>query len=150
MFFNKSLLVASAAVFIGSASAFTGTEVSVTRKQTCLATLGFTGTTNCGCPASNGPSAVSIPVALAGTHVCCQDTITISCLFPSSSSYEVPGSLTRMIDISDNGKSAPAVYNGNYDAGVGTENIELSDFAFAQLEDNSSQTTLSPVTWAFN
>lgn len=53
-------------------------------------------------------------------------------------------------NISDNGKSVPAVYNGNYDAGAGTENIELSDFAFAQLEDNSSQTTLSPVTWAFN
>jgi hypothetical protein len=33
---------------------------------------------------------------------------------------------------------------------VGTENIELSDFAFGVLEDNSSQTTLSPVTWAFD
>ncbi|KAJ7843743.1 hypothetical protein B0H14DRAFT_2778119, partial [Mycena olivaceomarginata] len=64
MFFNKSLL-ATAAVLIGSASAFTGT-----------ATLGFGGTTTCGCPASNGPVAVSVPLALAAGQRCCFDTVT--------------------------------------------------------------------------
>ncbi|KAJ7355232.1 hypothetical protein DFH08DRAFT_851982 [Mycena albidolilacea] len=115
MFFNKSLL--AAAVLIGSATAFTGT-----------ATLGFGGTTTCGCPASNGPVAVSVPLALAAGQRCCFDTVTAF--------Y--------------NSKNVTAIYAGNYDDGVGTENIELSDFAFGVLEDNSSQTTLSPVTWAFD
>ncbi|KAJ7847384.1 hypothetical protein B0H13DRAFT_2362502 [Mycena leptocephala] len=117
MFFTKSLLAAvSTAMLIGSAAAFTGT-----------ATVGFTGTTNCGCPASNGPFAVSIPSALVGTHICCNDVIT-----------------------SNNGKSVQAIFNGRYDAGAGTQNIQLSSVAFAAIEDNSSQTSLSPVTWAFN
>ncbi|KAJ7931075.1 hypothetical protein B0H13DRAFT_1960226 [Mycena leptocephala] len=118
MFFTKSFLAAvSTAMLIGSAAAFTGT-----------ATVGFAGTTNCGCPASNGPFAVSIPSALVGTHVCCNDAITIQ--------Y--------------NGKSVQAIFNGRYDAGAGTQNIQLSSVAFAAIEDNSSQTSLSPVTWAFN
>ncbi|KAJ6594980.1 hypothetical protein B0H10DRAFT_447999 [Mycena sp. CBHHK59/15] len=115
MFFNKALL--ATAMLIGAVSAFTGT-----------ATLGFTGTTNCGCPATNGPFAVSIPSALVGTHVCCDDSITLS--------Y--------------NGKTTSAIFNGIYDAGAGTDNIELSSVAFAALEDNPTQTTLSPVTWVFN
>ncbi|KAJ7260452.1 hypothetical protein B0H12DRAFT_1217927 [Mycena haematopus] len=118
MFFNKSLLaIVSTVVFIGSASAFTGT-----------ATLGFTGTTNCGCPASNGPSAISIPAADVGSHVCCNDSITVT--------Y--------------NGKSVVGVFNGIYNAGAGTDNIQLSSFTFEQIRDNSGQTSLSPVTWAFN
>ncbi|KAK7045226.1 hypothetical protein R3P38DRAFT_2883114 [Favolaschia claudopus] len=120
MFFNKSLLtvIATAAAFVGSASAFTGT-----------ATKGFTAeTSNCGCPPFNGPLGISIPVELIGSHRCCQDSITIS--------Y--------------NGKTVPAVFSGNYTGGAGTQNIELTDFAFGVLEDNDSQTTLSPVTWSFN
>jgi hypothetical protein len=50
----------------------------------------------------------------------------------------------------DNGKSVQAIFNGRYDAGAGTQNIQLSSVAFAAIEDNSSQTSLSPVTWAFN
>ncbi|KAF7359767.1 hypothetical protein MVEN_00701500 [Mycena venus] len=118
MFFNKSLLAAiSAAMFVGSVTAFTGT-----------ASIGFVGTTNCGCPATNGPFAVSIPSALVGTHVCCQDSITVT--------Y--------------NGKSVTAIYNGIFDAGAGTQNIQLSQVAFAQIEDDSTETSVSPVTWAFN
>ncbi|KAJ7032168.1 hypothetical protein C8F04DRAFT_1396765 [Mycena alexandri] len=118
MFSTKSLFTAVAsAMFIGGAAAFTGT-----------ATIGFTGTTNCGCAASNGPSAVSIPAALVGTHVCCNEEITIT--------Y--------------NGKSIAAVFNGIFDDGAGTDNIQLSAFTFAQIEDNSGETSLSPVTWAFN
>ncbi|KAJ6457986.1 hypothetical protein C8R45DRAFT_1032502 [Mycena sanguinolenta] len=119
MFFNKSLFaIISTVVFIGSASAFTGT-----------ATLGFTGTTNCGCPASNGPSAISIPAADVGGHVCCDDTITVT--------Y--------------NGKTTTAVFNGIFDAApAGTDDVQLSSFTFGQLEDNSGETSLSPVTWVFN
>ncbi|KAJ6514076.1 hypothetical protein DFH09DRAFT_46476 [Mycena vulgaris] len=117
MFFNTSLLAAiSAAVLIGSASAFTGT-----------ATVGFTGTTNCGCPATNGPFAVSIPSALVGTHVCCSDSITIT----------------------HNGKSTTAIFNGIFDTGAGTQNIQLSQTAFTAIEDSTTDTSLS-VTWAFN
>ncbi|KAJ6550074.1 hypothetical protein B0H19DRAFT_1073965 [Mycena capillaripes] len=118
MFFNKSFL-AVAAMLIGSASAFTGTDPA--------ATVGFTGTTNCGCPATNGPFAVSIPSALAGTHVCCTDSITIT----------------------HGSKSVVAVYNGNFDAGAGTQNIQLSQVAFTAIEDSTSDTSLA-VTWAFN
>ncbi|KAF7351755.1 hypothetical protein MSAN_01608800 [Mycena sanguinolenta] len=118
MFVNKSLFaLVSTVVFIGSASAFTGT-----------ATLGFTGTTNCGCPATNGPSAISIPAADVGSHVCCDDQITIT--------Y--------------NGKTISAVFNGIFDdAPAGTDDVQLSSFTFEQLEDDSSETSLSPVTWAF-
>ncbi|KAJ7061158.1 hypothetical protein C8F01DRAFT_1369390 [Mycena amicta] len=118
MFFNKSLLAAVSAIsmLVGSANAFTGT-----------ATIGFTGTTNCGCPAFNGPFLVSIPAAQVGTHVCCQESLTVN--------Y--------------NGKSVSVVFNGIYDAGAGTTNIQLTQEAFAALEDNSTQTSLSPVTWAF-
>ncbi|KAJ7676998.1 hypothetical protein DFH06DRAFT_1466330 [Mycena polygramma] len=93
-----------------------------------IATVGFVGTTNCGCPASNGPFAVSIPSALVGTHVCCDESITISF----------------------NGKSVDAVFNGIFDAGAGTQNIQLSQVAFDAIEDNSGETSLSPVTWAFD
>ncbi|KAJ7358523.1 hypothetical protein DFH08DRAFT_848627 [Mycena albidolilacea] len=117
MFFNKSFFAAlSTAMFIGSASAATGT-----------ASVGFVGTTNCGCPATNGPFAVSIPTALAGTHVCCQDTIIVT--------Y--------------NGKNVTAIFNGIFDNGAGTQNIQLSQIAFDQIKDNASQTSVSPVTWAF-
>ncbi|KAJ6502800.1 hypothetical protein C8R47DRAFT_216311 [Mycena vitilis] len=110
MFSSKSLFAAvSAALLIGSANA-------------------FTGTTNCGCPASNGPFAVSIPSALVGTHVCCDESITISF----------------------NGESVDAVFNGIFDGGAGTQNIQLSQVAFDAIEDNSGETSLSPVTWAFD
>ncbi|KAJ7454622.1 hypothetical protein B0H11DRAFT_2069227 [Mycena galericulata] len=115
MFFTKSFL--ATAMLIGAARAFTGTAI-----------LGFTGTANCGCPASNGPFAVSIPADLVGTAVCCDDSITLT--------Y--------------NGRTTPAVFNGIYNDGAGTQNVELSSAAFAALEDNAGQTTLSPVTWAFN
>ncbi|KAJ7721435.1 hypothetical protein DFH07DRAFT_946882 [Mycena maculata] len=95
---------------------------------TGTATIGFTGTTNCGCPATNGPFAVSIPAALVGSEVCCDVSITVS--------Y--------------NGKTISAVFNGIFDAGAGTENIQLSEEAFAVLEDNSGETSLSPVTWEFS
>ncbi|KAJ7640580.1 hypothetical protein B0H17DRAFT_467708 [Mycena rosella] len=85
MFITKSLL--TAAMLVGAANAFTGT-----------ANLGFTGVTICGCSPSNGPFAVAIPAALAGTHVCCNEAITLS--------Y--------------NGKSVTAIYSGTYDAGAGT------------------------------
>ncbi|KAJ7692196.1 hypothetical protein B0H17DRAFT_1061573 [Mycena rosella] len=115
MFITKSLL--TAAMLVGAANAFTGT-----------ANLGFTGVTTCGCSPSNGPFAVAIPAALAGTHVCCNEAITLS--------Y--------------NGKSVTAIYSGTYDAGAGTQNVALTATAFDVLEDNSGQTSLSPVTWAFN
>ncbi|KAJ7164339.1 hypothetical protein C8R46DRAFT_1220844 [Mycena filopes] len=119
MFSTKSLLAVASAMFIGSASAFTGT-----------ASLNFTtSTVNCGCPPTNGPSQVAIPAALVGTHVCCQ---------------------APEINISYNGKTVAAVFSGVYTAGAGTDNIELSQFAFGILEDNASQTSLSPVTWAFS
>ncbi|KAF8134142.1 hypothetical protein K438DRAFT_1784073 [Mycena galopus ATCC 62051] len=119
MFFNKSLLaVISAVAFIGNTAAqFTGT-----------ASLGFDGTTNCGCPASNGPSAISIPAADVGAHVCCDESITVT--------Y--------------NGKSVSGVFNGIFtDAPAGTDDIQLSSFTFEQIEDDSSETSLSPVTWSF-
>lgn len=50
----------------------------------------------------------------------------------------------------DNGKTISAVFNGVYNDGSGTQNVELSDEAFAALEDNSSETTLTPVTWEFS
>jgi hypothetical protein len=56
----------------------------------------------------------------------------------------------KFINAPDNGKSVQAVFNGRYDDGAGTQNIQLSSVAFAAIEDNSSQTSLSPVTWAFN
>ncbi|KAJ7802368.1 hypothetical protein B0H14DRAFT_2892500, partial [Mycena olivaceomarginata] len=95
MFFNKSLL-ATAAVLIGSASAFTGT-----------ATLGFGGTTTCGCPASNGPVAVSVPLALAAGQRCCFDTVTAFTMARVSPRFTLATTTTAW----------------------GTENIELSDFA---------------------
>ncbi|KAJ7182330.1 hypothetical protein C8R43DRAFT_1100824 [Mycena crocata] len=117
MFFTTSLLaVVSTSLLLGGANAFTGT-----------ATLGFGGTTTCGCAASNGPFAVSIPSALVGSHVCCNEAISLS--------Y--------------NGKSVTAIFSGIFDAGAGTQNVELSDVAFAALEDNAGQTVLSPVTWNF-
>ncbi|KAJ7905861.1 hypothetical protein B0H13DRAFT_1881133 [Mycena leptocephala] len=68
MFSTKSLLaIVSTAMFIGTASAFTGT-----------ANLGFSGTTVCACPPFNGPFAVAIPSADVGTKVCCNDQITIT------------------------------------------------------------------------
>ncbi|KAJ7303732.1 hypothetical protein DFH08DRAFT_976905 [Mycena albidolilacea] len=113
MFFNKSLLAAiSAAMFVGSATAFTGFHRLCWHHQL----------------ATNGPFAVSIPSTDVGTHVCCQDSITVN--------Y--------------NGKSVAAIFNGIFDAGAGTDNIQLSQVAFAQVEDNSSETPVSPVTWAFN
>ncbi|KAJ7445294.1 hypothetical protein FB451DRAFT_1293056 [Mycena latifolia] len=114
MFFSKSLL--AAAVLVGSASAFTGT-----------ANLGFTGVTICGCAASNGPFAIAIPSALVGTHVCCNEAITLT--------Y--------------NGKTTTAIFSGIYNAGAGTQNVALTDSPFDVLRDNSTQTSLSPVTWAF-
>jgi ribosomal protein L25 (general stress protein Ctc) len=50
----------------------------------------------------------------------------------------------------DNGKSVTAILSAVYDAGAGTQNIALSDVAFAQIQDTAGQTTLSPVTWAFD
>ncbi|KAJ6579962.1 hypothetical protein DFH09DRAFT_1146218 [Mycena vulgaris] len=95
---------------------------------TGTANLGFTGVASCDCPASNGPFAIAVPAALFGTAVCCNDAVTVT--------Y--------------NGKSVVAILSGRYTAGDGTQNVALSDVAFAMLEDNSGQTSLSPATWSFN
>ncbi|KAF7351697.1 hypothetical protein MSAN_01602700 [Mycena sanguinolenta] len=92
------------------------------------ATLGFTGTTNCGCPPSNGPFAVSIPKELMNDRTCCQDTVTVE--------YK--------------GKAVTAILSGVFDDGDGTENIEMSPMAFALIADNPTDTTVGPVTWSFN
>ncbi|KAJ6602931.1 hypothetical protein B0H10DRAFT_2230114 [Mycena sp. CBHHK59/15] len=111
MFFNKALL--ATAMLIGAASTFTGT-----------ATLGFTGTTNCGCPMTNSPFAVSSTLV---SRVRCNNSITLS--------Y--------------NSKTTSAIFNGIDDSGDGTGIIHLSSVAFAVVEDNPTQTMCSPVTWAF-
>ncbi|KAJ7249644.1 hypothetical protein C8J57DRAFT_1356355 [Mycena rebaudengoi] len=95
---------------------------------TGTATLGFAGTTSCDCSPSNGPFAVAVPSALIGTARCCSATVTAT----------------------HNGKSVTAILSAVYDAGAGTQNIALSDVAFAQIQDTAGQTTLSPVTWAFD
>ncbi|KAJ7081194.1 hypothetical protein B0H15DRAFT_855351 [Mycena belliarum] len=114
MAFTKSLLATiSAAVAV---TAFNGT-----------ANLGFTGSTNCGCPPFNGPFAAAIPSNTVGDAVCCNDIITITFL----------------------DQTTTAVFSGIYDAGAGTENIALSPAAFDALAGNPEQTSLSPVTWSF-
>ncbi|KAJ7300537.1 hypothetical protein DFH08DRAFT_979592 [Mycena albidolilacea] len=102
MFFNKSLLAAiSAAMFVGSATAFTGS-----------ASIGFVGTTNW------------------------QRMVPLPSPSPAQTSTTARASLRYSM--------------GSFDAGAGTDNIHLSQVAFAQIEDNSSETPVSPVTWAFN
>ncbi|KAJ7136830.1 hypothetical protein C8R44DRAFT_848352 [Mycena epipterygia] len=119
--FNKSLLIGvAAAMFMGTARAFTGTA--------SIWTFPDDQVTSCNCSASNGPLAVAIPSALVGTEICC--TVEITATF--------------------NGKSVPAVFSGIFDAAAGAENIALTPTAFALLADNSGETTLSPVTWSFN
>ncbi|KAJ7454623.1 hypothetical protein B0H11DRAFT_2069229 [Mycena galericulata] len=115
MFYTKAFL--ATVMLIGTARAFTG-----------VAIIGFTGTASCNCPAFNGPFAASIPAALVGTAVCCNDEITLS--------Y--------------NGRTVPAVFSGICNDCFGTQNVELSAAAFGVLEDNTTETTLSPVTWAFS
>ncbi|KAJ7096809.1 hypothetical protein C8R44DRAFT_812301 [Mycena epipterygia] len=118
--FNKSLLIGiTATMFMGAAHAFTGTA--------SIWTFPTDQVTSCECPASNGPLAIAIPSALVGTEQCCDVSITVT--------Y--------------NGKTISTVFSGIFDAGAGTENIALTPTAFALLEDNSSETTLSPVTWSF-
>ncbi|KAJ7110621.1 hypothetical protein C8R44DRAFT_743085 [Mycena epipterygia] len=69
MLSNKSFLAVLAAMFIGGASAFTGT-----------ATLGISPdtTTSCGCGADNGPFEVAIPAALVGSNVCCDTQVNLA------------------------------------------------------------------------
>ncbi|KAJ7159380.1 hypothetical protein C8R43DRAFT_1234085 [Mycena crocata] len=100
----------------------------VTNAFTGIASLGFEGVTSCDCPATNGPVVVAVPAALIGTAVCCRALVTLN--------Y--------------NGKSVTAHLSGVFDAGAGTENVALGPFTFGVLADDSSQTTLSPVTWAFD
>ncbi|KAJ7469343.1 hypothetical protein B0H11DRAFT_2044017 [Mycena galericulata] len=70
----------------------------------------------------------SISAELVGTAVCCNDEITLS--------Y--------------NGRTIPAVFSEICNDCFGAQNVELSAAAFGVLEDNTTETTLSPVTWAFS
>ncbi|KAJ6561534.1 hypothetical protein DFH09DRAFT_1364471 [Mycena vulgaris] len=117
MFFSKSLLAAAAAIFLR------GTGVSAFAGE---ATVGFTGTTFCGCSATVGPFMVSIPATDIGTHVCCEETITVS----------------------HNGKSIVVLIVGIYNGGAGTNDIQLGPGAFDLLADFVGEILLD-VIWAF-
>ncbi|KAK7008465.1 hypothetical protein R3P38DRAFT_2791380 [Favolaschia claudopus] len=121
-----------AASLVGATNAFNGTvsiaEVAL-NSISPPANLGFYGTTSCSCPPWNGPYAVAIPRALAGTaEVCCNVGITISYL----------------------DQTVDAVFSGYYEDGAGTENIALSPAAFAALAGFPWETSLAPVNWSFD
>ncbi|KAJ7894049.1 hypothetical protein B0H13DRAFT_1886105 [Mycena leptocephala] len=66
MLSNKSFFATvSAAMFIGTASAFNGT-----------AFLAATGFNSCGCAITSDTLAVGVSSTLVGSHVCCISTIT--------------------------------------------------------------------------
>ncbi|KAF7351691.1 hypothetical protein MSAN_01602100 [Mycena sanguinolenta] len=119
MYLPKSSLAAMVALMLSGVD---------DRLMSGTATLGFKGTTNCGCPPNNGPFAVSIPEEFMKKRECCQDTLTVE----------------------HRGKTVTVILNGVFDDGEGTQNIEMSPMAFAMIADNPTDTTIGPVTWSFN
>jgi hypothetical protein len=121
------------------------------RHRILLATVGFDGA--CGCPATNGPFAVSIPAGDVGSHVCCEDSITVTCTHISFFACAQPlqgTDLSACIDVDSASAThtAAVVFNGIISPGTG-HNIELTSQAFDSLDPPTGATSL-PVSWVFN
>ncbi|KAJ7110623.1 hypothetical protein C8R44DRAFT_743087 [Mycena epipterygia] len=98
IFSDKSFFAVVAAMFIGGASAFTGT-----------ATLGIgAGTTSCGCAPSNGPFEITNPAALVNSNVCCNAQVTLT--FGDESTTAVFGAIYNSGAGTDNIVLSPRAY----------------------------------------